>query len=76
MNLQQYGNIEVKLLLMTLLLMTLICSSILFRSTNAKSKDLTLFPQVRFLYVTELSTASHAVRRAKERLNEDSGFRR
>ena len=30
----------------------------------------------RFLQVKELSTASHAVRRAKERLKEDSGFRR
>ena len=30
----------------------------------------------RFLQVKELSTASHAVRRAEERLKEDSGFRR
>ena len=30
----------------------------------------------RFLQVKELSTASHAVRRAEERLKEVSGFRR
>ena len=30
----------------------------------------------RFLQVKELSTASHAVRRAEERLKDDSGFRR
>lgn len=30
----------------------------------------------RFLQVKELSTASHAMRRAEERLKEDSGFRR
>lgn len=30
----------------------------------------------RFLQVKELSTASHTVRRAKERLKEDSAFRR
>ena len=30
----------------------------------------------RFLQVKELSTASHAVRQAEERLKEDSGFRR
>ena len=30
----------------------------------------------RFLQVKELSTTSHAVRRAEERLKEDSGFRR
>ena len=30
----------------------------------------------RFLQVKELSTASHAARRAKERLKEDSGFYR
>jgi hypothetical protein len=43
---------------------------------DVNNKDLNLFTQARFLQVTELSRARHAVRRAKEWLKEASGFRR
>ena len=39
-------------------------------------RDQGLSELARFLQVKELSTASHAVRPAEERLKEDSGFRR